>query len=185
MAFSGSLRAASRNTRLLRRVAELAAPVQLEIVDYREVPLYDHDVFEHGLPAPVARLAEQVRAARGVLIATPEYNYGIPGPLKNALDWLSRPAYRSVFAGKPTAVLGVTSSPVGTARAQGQLKQVLLGMAAHVLPGPEVALGYGALDDKGFDAWLTSDEIATKLGRFVDRFAEFADRLSPRSEEGA
>lgn len=184
IAFSGSLRAGSRNTALLRHLAGLA-PVRLELADYATVPLYNHDLFEAGLPEPVARLAERVAAARAVVIATPEYNYGIPGPLKNVLDWLSRPAYRSVFAGKPVAVLGTASSPVGTARAQAQLKQVLLGMAAHVLPAPELTLGSGVVEDAAFADWLATGDPAPRLERFVNDFARFVDRLNPARPEDA
>lgn len=168
LGFSGSLRKKSFNTALLRAGAEVAPDgVSLTIADYRDVPLYDGDLV---VPDSVERLKAEVAAADGVLIATPEYNYGIPGPLKNVLDWLSRPAYKSVFRDKPVAIVGAAPGMVGTARAQGQLKQVLLGMASEVFPWPEVLVGSCAsrFDD---DLKLTDDKTREVLEALVSAFA--------------
>ncbi|HSC88043.1 MAG TPA: NADPH-dependent FMN reductase [Polyangiaceae bacterium] len=135
----GSLRARSYNAALARALSELA-PASFELVEGQidQLPLYNDDV--QGHPA-VLRLREQVDSASAVLIVSPEYNFGIPGPLKNALDWVSRPAFQSPFAMKPVGLLGASGGLVGTARAQGQLKQVLLGMAAQVFPHSEILVG--------------------------------------------
>lgn len=169
---SGSLREISYNTALLREAAEmLPSGVELEIVRIDELPLYNSDL---GEVAPVARLREQIGGADGVIIATPEYNYGIPGPLKNAIDWASRPAYRSPFAGKPVGILGATNSFVGTARAQGQLKQVLLGMLSLVFPWPEFVMG-GATA-RIVDGKLVDEPTRELLAKFLAGFVAFVEK---------
>ena len=140
LGISGSLRAGSLNSQLLsawgERFCALVPDGKFEVASIR-LPLFDPDVSDEL----VTRFRDAVTAADGVVIATPEYNYGIPGPLKNALDWGSRPSYQSPFAVKPVAIIGASPSPTGTARAQGQLKQVLLGMVSHVFPYPEFLVG--------------------------------------------
>ncbi|MCA9568628.1 MAG: NAD(P)H-dependent oxidoreductase, partial [Myxococcales bacterium] len=127
LGLSGSLRAASTNTALLRTAAELLPDdVTLTVHDYRNVPLYDDDL--DAKPEGVLRLEAAVRAADGVLVAVPEYNHSVPGVLKNALDWASRPAYASVFRDKPTGVMSAATGFVGGARGQQHLKIVLSGM---------------------------------------------------------
>src|SRR5690606_23086457 len=108
-----------------------------------DLPHFNADASEVG-QAAVDELRAQIGGADAVLIATPEYNYSIPGVLKNAIDWTSRPSYRSVWAGKPVGILGASPGAVGTARAQGHLRQVLAGMTAQVSPHPEFALGQAA-----------------------------------------
>lgn len=175
LGLSGSLRRGSLNTRLLRSASRLTPPgVGLDVYDYAEVPLFNSDLMVDGaLPPAVVSLNDAIRGANAVLIATPEYNYGIPGPLKNALDWASRPAYQSVFAGKPTAILGASPGVVGTARAQGQLKQVLLGMVAEVFPYPEVLVGSASarFDDEGS---IVDEATVELLTRFVAAFVQWA-----------
>ncbi|MCA9653434.1 MAG: NAD(P)H-dependent oxidoreductase [Myxococcales bacterium] len=137
----GSLRRASINRALLVSARALApAGVELVIDDLRPIPMYDPDLDDPAALAPVEAFKQRIAEADALLIATPEYNYGIPGVLKNAIDWASRPAYRSVFAGKPCAIVSASPSLMGGVRAQGQLKQVLLGMAAEVFPHPEFAV---------------------------------------------
>ncbi len=170
LGIAGSLRRASFNRALLEAARELMPPgVVFEVAEIGDLPLYDADLAEGGKPPPVARLEEQIAQADAVLIATPEYNYGIPGVLKNALDWASRPAFRSVFAGKPVAIVGASGGAVGTARAQGQLKQVLLGMVAEVFPYPEVLV---ARAQERFEEGKLTDEptreaVRQILGAFV------------------
>ena len=110
-----------------------------------------------------------VREAAGVVIVTPEYNYGIPGGLKNALDWLSRPGFKSVFAGKRVAVLSVSPSVTGGVRAQGALKTVLGGMVAQVFPFPEVCLA-GALAARGDDGGLADAGSRERVAGLVQAF---------------
>jgi chromate reductase len=165
LAIPGSLRRASLNRSLLVAAAELA-PEGLEVElydDLREIPLYDGDLDDDAhRPAPVEALKRRITEADAVLFGTPEYNYGIPGVLKNAIDWASRPGYRSPFRDKPVAMISASPSGVGGARVQGQLKQVLLGMVAEVFPWPELTVG-GA-DKKLVDGRLV-DEATGKLLR--------------------
>jgi chromate reductase len=138
------------------------------------VPLFNSDIEK---PGSVTELDAELRSAAGVIVVTPEYNYGIPGPLKNILDWLSRPAYQSGFAQKPVTLLGAAPGVIGTARAQGQLKQVLLGMAAHVYPSPELTVGEAA---SKFDAsgTLIDKKTGAALDRLVAGFIPFVEKNS-------
>src|SRR5713101_252340 len=119
---SGSLRRGSFNSMLLRAAVEAApAGTTIEVATIRGIPLYDGDLeAESGLPEAVTRLKEQIAGSDGLLIVTPEYNNSIPGVLKNAIDWLSRPSedIRTVFGGRPVAVIGITPGQGGTALAQ-------------------------------------------------------------------
>jgi chromate reductase len=142
LGISGSLRRDSYNSALLRAAAE-RLPAGVELVEYEglaSVPPYDSDVEELGTPAAVEELREAVRAADAVLVATPEYNHSIPGVLKNALDWVSRPAGQSALMGKPAAAIGASTGMFGAVWAQAELRKVLGAMGARVAEG-EVAVG--------------------------------------------
>lgn len=137
----GSLRAGSLNRQALNLAGELMPEgMQLEHADLRDVPMFDGDVMAKGLPDAVVALRERIRQADGVIIATPEYNFSIPGVLKNALDWISR-GDDQPFAYKPVAILSAAPGPVGGARVQYDLRRVLLFMNAQVLAKPEVFIG--------------------------------------------
>jgi chromate reductase, NAD(P)H dehydrogenase (quinone) len=142
LGISGSLRRDSHNTLLVRAAAGLLPPhAELELWDgLRDVPAYDEDLDVEPAPPAVAALREAVARADAVLIATPEYNHSIPGALKNALDWASRPYSGSAFRGKPVAVVGSSRGVFGAVWAQAELRKVLDAMGARVLPG-ELALG--------------------------------------------
>ena len=139
---SGSLRKASFNTALLHAVKDLVAPDhELHISSIADIPLYDGDVEdEHGVPEAVQRFAENIRSADAFLIATPEYNAGIPGVLKNAMDWASR-VQPNVFDGKPTAIMGASPGRLGTVRAQLQLRNQLANLNAKTVAQPMVYVG--------------------------------------------
>jgi chromate reductase len=143
LAISGSLRRHSWNGKLLRAAAELApADAELEIYDgLRDVPPYDEDDDRDGGPASVARLRAALREADAVLFATPEYNSSIPGQLKNALDWVSRPLAKNPVRGKPVAVVGASAGAFGAVWSQAELRKVLGAMGARVLEGG-VAVGH-------------------------------------------
>ena len=145
LGISGSLRRDSHNTALLRAAAEhLPAGVELELWDgLRDVPPYDQDDDVEPAPAAVAALRAAVAGADAVLIATPEYNHSIPGALKNALDWASRPFATNAFRGKPVAVIGASAGLFGAVWAQAELRKVLAAMGARVVEG-EVAVGQAA-----------------------------------------
>ncbi|HVL55630.1 MAG TPA: NADPH-dependent FMN reductase [Burkholderiaceae bacterium] len=137
----GSLRAASYNRMLLRLAGELMpAGMKLDPVEYRDVPMFDADVLAKGLPPPVQALRERIRRADAVLIATPEYNFSIPGVLKNAIDWVSR-GDDQPLAGKPVAILSASPGPLGGPRMQYDLRKVLLFVNAMTLIKPEVFVG--------------------------------------------
>jgi chromate reductase, NAD(P)H dehydrogenase (quinone) len=140
----GSLRKASLNRAALRLAGELMPPTMLlDIVDWRDLPVFDGDLFAQGLPAPVAQLRERIRRADGVLIATPEYNFSVPGGLKNVFDWLSR-GDDQPWPLKPVAILSASPGPLGGARVQYDLRKVMLYLNAAVLTKPEVFIGMAA-----------------------------------------
>lgn len=141
LGISGSLRKGSYNTAALRVASEVAPEgVTIEIADISEIPLYNDDVRLQGFPPAVQRFREQIRAADALLFATPEYNYSLPGVLKNAIDWASRPPDQPL-AGKPAAVMGASGGPVGTARAQYHLRQIGVFVDLKFVNKPEVMIG--------------------------------------------
>ncbi len=142
LAISGSLRAGSYNSALLRAAGELLPPGgELEVWEgLRDVPAYDADLEADFTPAAVLSLREAVAAADAVLIATPEYNSSIPGALKNALDWASRPLNESPFRGKPVSVIGSSTGMFGAVWAQAELRKVLAAMGSRVT-GKETPIG--------------------------------------------
>lgn len=150
---AGSLRQGSYNRALLRAAVEVA-PKGVEIRIFErlgEIPLFNEDVEAAGDPEPVVALKSAIQEADAVLIATPEYNYGIPGVLKNAIDWASRPPDSSVLQGKPAAIMGATPGMTGTARAQLALRQAFLFTETYAVLHPEVlvARAYEKIDDRG------------------------------------
>ncbi len=137
----GSLRKASLNHAALRLAGELMpAGMTLDVLDWREVPVFDGDLFAQGLPPVVAALRERLRRADGVVVATPEYNFSVPGGLKNVLDWTSR-GDDQPWAHKPVAILSASMGPLGGARVQYDLRKVMLFLNASVLVKPEVFIG--------------------------------------------
>jgi chromate reductase, NAD(P)H dehydrogenase (quinone) len=135
LGISGSLRHESHNSALLRAAAE-RLPAGAELVPYErlaEIPPYDEDAEMRDVPESVHELREAIRAADAVLIATPEYNHSIPGQLKNALDWASRPAGQSALTGKPAATIGASTGMFGAVWAQAELRKVLGAMGGRVL----------------------------------------------------
>jgi NAD(P)H-dependent FMN reductase len=175
---SGALRKASYNAALLRAVVELA-PSGLSIATYsiRDVPLYDGDVEAAGIPEPVQFLKDRLAEADGLLLVTPEYNNSIPGVMKNAIDWMSRPAkdIPRVFGGKPVAIMGATPGRGATILAQNAWLPVLRTLGTQPWFGPRVQIPGAA---KVFDApgHLIDEEIRAIVKRFLDGFAEFLAR---------
>jgi chromate reductase, NAD(P)H dehydrogenase (quinone) len=137
----GSIRKASFSTSLLRILAKRVAPaIELEVVTLENIPLYNEDLDrEPEIPA-VANLKGVIAASDGVLIATPEYNHNVPGVLKNALDWASRPVFKSCFVRKPVSMISSSLAFTGGIRAQYQLREALISMQAHLVVGPEVVV---------------------------------------------
>jgi chromate reductase len=125
----------------LRAAQELApAGMTIDIFDISEIPLYNEDVKAKGFPPVVADLRARIKAADGLLLATPEYNYSTSGVLKNAIDWASRPPEQP-FDAKPIALMGASGGVLGTARAQYHLRQMFVFLNAHILNRPEVFIG--------------------------------------------
>ena len=139
-AISGSLRSGSYNTAALRAAAELA-PDGVDIVEasLADIPIYNEDVKAAAFPAAVIRLQHAIASADAVLISTPEYNYSVPGGLKNAIDWVSR-TNPQPFATKPVAIMGASPGALGTARAQYDLRRMFVYLDAHLLNKPEVMI---------------------------------------------
>jgi len=148
--------------------------------DLGSIPPYNSDVEAKGDPEPVARLKKAIRDADALLIATPEYNYSLPGILKNAIDWASRPFGTSVMINKPAAIMGATMGMGGTIRAQDVLRQVFRATQTYVLSQPEVFV-FRAQDK--FDAkGILTDETTRKIIRqLLLALAELTQKLSQKS----
>lgn len=140
LGISGSLRKGSYNTALLREAMHLAPnSMHITIADISEIPVYNEDVYAAGFPPAVEHLREQIRFADALLFVTPEYNYSMPGVLKNMIDWVSRPPEQP-FSGKPAAVMGASMGRFGTVRAQHHLRQSVVYLDVKLLNQPEVMI---------------------------------------------
>jgi NAD(P)H-dependent FMN reductase len=173
---AGSLRRGSCNGALLRAAKELApGGVEVEIASIAEIPLYDGDLeSERGIPDPVTTLKDRIAAASGLLLVTPEYNSSIPGVLKNAIDWLSRPPKDIpwVFGGKPVAIIGATPGAGGTRLAQSAWLPVLRTLGARAWAGKQLYVaGAGTVFDP--EGKLVDEKIRKLLSEFVAGFAAF------------
>ncbi len=174
LAISGSLRERSYNRALLRAARELAPyGVEIEEFDLSPIPFYDADVEAAGDPEPVAALRAAVAEADALLIATPEYNRGTSGVLKNAIDWLSRPALASVLRRKPVAVMGASTGRGGTRRAQQQVRDALLFPGALVLEEPEVLVRL-AWERFDADGELADESTRDAIRALVEALVESA-----------
>jgi len=171
----GSLRAASYNLRLARALEKLMpGDFRFDYVQIGELPLYNQD-HEADMPAPAARLKRQVEAAQGLLFVTPEYNRSIPGVLKNAIDWGSRPYGKSSWAGKPSGVVGASPGQIGTALAQQHLRNILAAQGSPTLTTPEVFLQ--VTDDLiDQDGNLSLPATRDFLQSWVDRYVAWVKR---------
>ncbi|MBA3398529.1 MAG: NAD(P)H-dependent oxidoreductase [Acidimicrobiia bacterium] len=181
----GSLRRQSYN-RLLLEHAAARAPDRLLIdiaPDLIRLPLFDEDLELDGLPDDVAGMHDRIRNADAVLLASPEYNFGVPGPVKNFVDWASRPPRRGPLVGKPVALIGASTGRVGgTVQSQGQLRISLAVIGAHVLPSPPVLLSEA--QSRFTDEVLTDDVANMVLDMALGRFLSFIDALVRPAEAG-
>lgn len=177
---AGSLRRASFNRGLIRAAAELApAGIVIQILDLADLPLYNQDVEDAGEPASVVAMKAAVRRADAMLVATPEYNHGVPGVLKNAVDWASRPRVTSPLKDKPIAVMGASPGRGATARAQTQLRDAFVFTGACVMPQPELLVGEAAsrFDDDGN---LTDPDTRSALVELVEALRAWTLRVRLR-----
>jgi len=174
----GSLRAASFTKKLAQATVE-AGPdgAEFEIIDGRDLPLYDQDLDGDEKPAAVQQLADQMNGADALIFVTPEFNYGIPGTLKNLIDWASRPAFNSPLKDKPALLIALSLAPTGGARAHGQLSTVLGGTLTPVFLGPSflVPAVHEKFDESGA---LTDDLTKGRLAKTLEGFVAWASRLN-------
>ena len=170
----GSLRAGSYNRALLRAAAEvLPAGVDLSLVALNDIPLYDADVQSKGDPEPVEELKRRIIIADALVIATPEYNYSIPGVLKNALDWASRPPKTCCLRKKPIGIMGASSGESGTMRGQLALRQMFVFTDSLVMAQPELRVPNAG---PRFDAEgrLVDEDLRERLRTYMAALVEWA-----------
>lgn len=175
-AFTGSLRRQSYNHGLLVAAQELAPEgVEVEILDIGQLPLFNQDL-ESNLPSAVKEFKNKIKAADAILVATPEFNYSIPGVLKNAIDWGSRPYGDNSFDGKPAAIMGASIGMIATGRAQYHLRQMFVFLNVHAINRPEVMVGTaGEKFDK--DGKLTDQHSRDKIRECLEALVAWHKRL--------
>ena len=172
LALSGSLREKSYNTALLHEAKRLVpAGMAIDIASIREIPLYDADLEARGMPDAVTALSARVKGADALLIATPEYNFSIPGVLKNAIDWLSRPPLDAALVRKPVAIVGA-GGRLGSARAQYHLRQVLGCLSMLPVPRPELFV-LNAWEKFDADGRLKDEVTAKQVGELLAALADW------------
>lgn len=188
LGIAGSLRRASYNRAALRAAQELVPEgAKIEIFDLDGIPPFNQDE-EKNPPRKVIELKERIRAADAILFSTPEYNYSVPGVLKNAIDWASRPYGDSAWNDKPVGVMGATVSNLGTARAQYHLRQSFIFLNMHPVNGPEVMIGNAAerFDDQGNLKDANAREIIKRmLKNLVDWTRQLEAGKAARSKASA
>lgn len=176
VAIAGSLRRSSFNAGVLRAAQRLAPEgLTIDIADISTIPPYNEDVRINGFPPPVEDLRNRIKAADGLLIATPEYNYSVPGVLKNAIDWASRPPEQP-FDGKPIGVLGASIGAHGSAKAQYHLRQMFIYLNGHIMNRPEVMIpGAGQKFNEQGD--LTDSQTLEFLTAYLNAFKNWVKRI--------
>ena len=174
----GSLARASINRKLAKALANLApAGLALSEIPFRDLPLYSYD-YDAVFPEPARAFKRAIEASDAILFVTPEYNRSIPGGLKNAIDWASRPHGTNSLTHKPSAVIGTSPGKIGTAIAQQQLRGVLGFCNAPQMTSPEAYIQFtkGLIDDEG----NVADESTRKfLQKFMQEFHDFVDMVVP------
>lgn len=176
LGFAGSLRKGSYNRAVLRAATEVAPPeVELETFDLEGIPPFSEDI-EKDPPEKVRQFKARIRAADAILIVTPEYNYSIPGVLKNAIDWASRPYGDNALDSKPVAIMGASIGTLGTARAQYHLRQCCVFLNMYPLNRPEVMVPtvQDKVDSQGN---LTDAKSRQKIGEMLEGLAGWTRKL--------
>jgi chromate reductase, NAD(P)H dehydrogenase (quinone) len=180
LGFAGSLRRNSYNRGLTRAARELAPEgMQVEVFELDDIPLYNADVEKEGYPDPVRAFHEALNRADALLIATPEYQHGVPGVLKNAIDWASRPPGEAPILRTPVAIMGATPGLWGTARAQTQLRQAMVYNGCPMVLKPEVLVSKAGerFDDEGR---LTHEATRDFIGQLLESLADLTRRHADR-----
>jgi chromate reductase len=181
LGIAGSLRRKSYNRAALRAAQKLSPDdAELEIFELDGIPVFSEDD-ERTPPAKVVELKKRIRAADAVLFVTPEYNYSIPGGLKNAIDWASRPHGDSAWTGKPAALMGASVGRLGTARAQYHLRQVFVFLNILAVNQPEVMIG-NAAEQFDADGNLTNEETKKLIRQLLVNLVEWTRKLQKASE---
>lgn len=176
LGFAGSLRKDSYNKALLRAATQLIPKdAKLEIFDLEGIPPFNQDL-EDNMPERVKKFKAKIRAADAILIVTPEHNYSVPGVLKNAIDWASRPYEDNSFEGKPVAIMSASPGMFGGARAQYHLRQVLVSLNMHAINRPEVIVASvdEKIDEKGN---LTDEKARKKIRQLMESLVDWTKRL--------
>lgn len=176
LGISGSLRVGSYNTAALRAAVELCPEeAVIEICEIGGLPPYNEDV-EKDPPAIATEFRERVRSADAILFSSPEYNYSVPGQLKNAIDWGSRPYGQSAWDGKPALIMGSSPGAIGTARMQYHLRQMMVFLNMHPLNKPEVMINNcaGKFDEQGK---LTDEKTREFLRQALEALVHWTRRL--------
>lgn len=178
LAFAGSLRKGSYNKATLRAAKELAPEsLNIQIFDLEGIPLYNADVEAQGDPKRVSEFKEAIRGADGLLIATPEYNHGVPGVTKNAIDWASRPAKNAPLNEKPVGILGASPGMTGSARGQSQLRQAFEFTNSYCMPQPEI-LVYRAHQKFDDDGNLTDEATRKYLDKYLEALYDWVNKFT-------
>jgi chromate reductase len=176
LGFAGSLRKESYNKAILRAAQKLVPPnAELEIFDLEGIPLFNQDL-EKQMPERVNEFKSKISAADAILIATPEYNYSIPGVLKNALDWASRPYPDNSFSGKPVAIMSASGGMLGGSRAQYHLRQVFVSLDMRPINRPEMIIPNvtSKLDESGR---LADEDTSEHIGKLLDALVRWTIKL--------
>ena len=167
LGFAGSLRKGSYNKSLIRVARELAPEgMEIDFFDLANIPLYNADVEAEGDPEGVKEFKDAIKRVDGLLIATPEYNHGVAGVMKNAIDWASRPPKKAPLDGKPVGILGASPGMTGSARGQSQLRQAFEFTNSYCMPQPEILVyrAHEKFDDEGN---LTDESTRDYLSRYL------------------
>lgn len=176
LGFAGSLRKNSYNKALLRAAVESTpSDIKIEVFDLEGIPLFNQDLEEQP-PKRVREFKAKIRTADALLIATPEYNYSVPGVLKNAIDWASRPHGDNAFESKPVALMSASEGLLGGARAQYHLRQTLVALNMHAINRPEVIVS--SVDEKVDESGnITDEKTREKIKKLIQSMADWTRKL--------
>lgn len=179
LGLAASLRRASVHRGILRAAHELGPQwMSCESFDLSQIPYFNQDLEDEGNPEPVKELREKIRAYNAVLIATPEYDYAIPGVLASALDWVLRSRYNPTpFRHKAVGIVGASPGGAGTARGQMVLRQILLHAPAYVMPEPQMLIPFSGQKFDAKTGDLVDKETRERLRRFLEALVEWTQRV--------